>query len=265
MKKILSGALLTGVLMTAPLLMTASGAAWDKTGHRVIGEIAQRHVKIETLVKIKAILGRQSLAEVSTWADEMKSSPGTYWRKKAGVYHYMNIPKGMAFNPRKRNPRGDVFSAFDGFVKTLHSEDASKAEKAHALKFLVHIVGDMHQPLHFGHKGDRGGNSIKVKWFGGKSNLHQVWDSKLIGHEKLSFSEWVGFIDVLPDSEIKILQNSNKMAWMKEALALRKKIYKVGDGNYSWNYIYKYRSTVRSQLQKGGYRLAGVLDAIFAK
>ncbi len=258
MKKIISAVIAAGVLMVSP------AAAWDKTGHRVIGELAERHVTLQTLVKIKAILGKQSLAEVSVWADEMKSNPDRYWRKKANIYHYMNIPKGMSYNPRKRNPKGDAFSAFDDFVKIIRSDKSSKAEKAHALKFLVHIVGDMHQPMHFGHKKDKGGNSIKVKWFGRPSNLHQVWDSKLVDQEKLSFSEWVRFIDVLPASKIKELQNSNKMVWMKEALVLSKGIYDIGDGDFGWNYIYKYRSTVRSQLQKGGYRLAGVLNAIFA-
>ncbi len=258
--RILSGLLIFFMLIGSQLAM-----AYEKTGHRVVAEIAERHLSDIARKRIGEILGpKVSLAEVANWADEMKSNPDEYWRE-AGVYHYLNVPAGQTFEDTPRNPAGDVLSAYEKFTATLKSSASSRAEKQLALKFLVHIVGDMHQPMHFGHASDRGGNLVKVIWFDQVTDLHSVWDIFLIDKEKLSFTEWANFLDKADPDMVAIYQKASPIDWIHEGLALRDKIYNVGDRNFSWGYVYKYRPVIREELLKGGLRLAGVLNGIFTK
>lgn len=250
------------LIMALNLIGVSSAAAYEKTGHRVVAELAERHLTDIARKNIAEILGKQSLAEVANWADEMKSNPDDYWRK-ANVYHYLNVPAGQTFENTPRNPRGDILSAYENFVATLKSKKSSRAQKEHALKFLVHIMGDMHQPMHFGHASDRGGNSIKVIWFDQVTNLHSVWDTFLVDKEKLSFTEWANFLDKATPEQIIDYQKSKPLDWVHEGLALRDIAYNVGDRNFSWNYVYKCRPIIRKQLLIGGIRLAGVLNGIF--
>lgn len=252
-------------LMCLYILGTLPVAAFGKTGHRVVGEIAQRHLSAAAQTKLTEILGRQTLAEVSNWADENKSNPADYWQKKTRTLHYINVPAGATFENTPRNPAGDSVSAYDSFVAILKSTSSSKVEKSHALKFLVHIVGDMHQPMHYGHASDYGGNRIAVMWFEEITNLHSVWDNHLVNSEKLSFSEWANFIDKASPDQVAAYQKAGVMDWVHEGLELRDEVYKVGDRNFSWNYVYQYRPVIREQLLKGGLRLAGVLNDIFAE
>lgn len=262
--KIVNFALILSLVMIGHLALSSSAYAFGKTGHRVIAELADRHLSTNARREIEKILGLYSLAEISNWADEMKSNPAAYW-KGANRLHYLNVPENKTFKDAKRDPKGDVLSAFESFRAVLVSKHTSRKEKAHALKFLVHIVGDMHQPLHFGHAKDYGGNKVKVIWFNKDTNLHTVWDSLLIDHEKLSFTEWVNFIDKATPTQILAMQHSTAVEWVKEGLVMRKTIYQAGDRKFSWDYIYKYRPVIREQLLKGGLRLAGVLNKIFAQ
>ncbi|PCI31933.1 MAG: S1/P1 Nuclease [Alphaproteobacteria bacterium] len=246
------------------VLTTASAQAYEKTGHRVVAELAERHLTMTTWENVRKILGNHSLASVANWADEMKSNPDDYWRR-VNVYHYLNVPAGQTFENTERNPEGDVLSAYEEFTATLKSDTATAAEKEHALKFLVHIVGDMHQPMHFGHASDHGGNRVKVMWFDEVTDLHSVWDIFLVDKEKLSFTEWSNFLDKASPEQITTYQQATPIDWVHEGLELRDVVYAVGDRDFSWGYVYKYRPVIRKQLLKGGMRLAGVLNGIFEK
>ncbi|MCH7813784.1 MAG: S1/P1 nuclease [Planctomycetes bacterium] len=152
---------------------------WGRDGHKITGTIATHYLTPEAKVGVTALLGDQSLAEVSTWADEIRSNPAYRW---ASPLHYSNVKPGEAeFDLSRDCPeRGCVVSAIIKYAKVLRSKDASHAEKAEALKFLVHFVGDIHQPLHVSHAKDKGGNDIKVEFFHDRTNLHRLWDSGLI-------------------------------------------------------------------------------------
>ena len=250
------------LMVTLNLVWMPVAIGYEKTGHRVVAELADRHLTETARTHIRKILGNVSLAEVANWADEMKSNPDDYWRM-VNVYHYINIPEGQTFENTPRNPDGDILRAFEEFVATLKSDTAAREEKAHALKFLIHIVGDMHQPLHYGHPSDFGGNRLAVMWFDEVTDLHTVWDIHLVDKEKLSFTEWSNFIDKASPEEIIAYQKAKPIDWVHEGLILRDMIYDVGDGNFSWGYVYKYRPIVREQMLKGGLRLAGVLNEIF--
>jgi hypothetical protein len=131
---------------------------------------------------------------------------------------------------------------------------------------LVHLIGDMHQPLHVGRKGDKGGNMIQVQWFGQGTNLHAVWDAKMIDFYKMSYSEMANNANELTKQQVKFIQNGTVVDWINETHQLAIKTYgtvKVGE-NLKYRYMYDNFGLVRSQLQKGGIRLAKVLNDLFS-
>lgn len=252
-------------------LTTSDAAAWGQNGHRIIGELAELHLTDHTRLAIKPLLEGDSLAEVSTWADEMRSDPSTFWRKQSSKWHYINIedPKNMHQHVHSNlDDKEKVKNILDGIyysINTLQSDSKSIDEKRFALRFLVHLVGDSHQPFHAGRGEDRGGNMIKVKFFGSDSNLHSTWDTKLIENENLSFTEFTRFIQTTNSEIIAEYLNSAPADWLLESNNIAENVYNSNETEISYGYIYKHMPTVKFRLQQGGIRLAGLLNQIFDK
>ena len=135
----------TATLAAAIALAVPSvGNAWGQTGHRVIGEIAQKHISGKTRAEIELFLGEEDLAQASAWADEERSNPDTFWQREAGPYHYVTVPEGQTYAEVGAPEEGDALSALARFTQTVRDPNASREQKALALKFIVHIVGDVH-------------------------------------------------------------------------------------------------------------------------
>ena len=143
--------------------------------------------------------------------------------------------------------------------------DASKEDKVFHLKMLVHFIGDLHQPMHIGMAEDRGGNDFKVQWFYKDTNLHAVWDSKMIDGYGMSFTELANSTKKLSKQQLESIQNGTIIDWMNDSRTLCKEIYTSAESgeNLRYRYSYDYMETVRLQLQKGGIRLASLLNDIF--
>jgi hypothetical protein len=249
--------------MTVALLLLARPAfPWGATGHRVVGRIAEHHLSEAAARGVACILGPESLAQVATWPDEIRSDPA--W-ERATPWHFFSIDDGETFESTAKSPQGDVIEAIGRFSKVLRDPAAARGDKAEALKFLVHFVGDIHQPLHVGRRADRGGNSIRVNWFGENTNLHSVWDEKILESEKLSFTEVAQFIDHPTDGEIQAWQSGGVLDWAKESAEVRQRVYDIGDGKLSYAYQYLNAPLVKRRLVQAGVRLAGLLNAIFAE
>ncbi|MCG7560102.1 MULTISPECIES: S1/P1 nuclease [Pseudoalteromonas] len=257
-------------LALSALLISTSAWSWGMNGHRVVGELAQQHLTPATEKAVKALLSEDSLAEVSTWADEMRANPNTFWKKQSGKWHYINIkePSKMAQHNKAIEHKHQVEHILDGInyaVTTLKNNKASKEDKQFALKFLVHLVGDAHQPFHAGRKEDRGGNLIKVTFFKEETNLHSVFDTKLIEHQSLSYRELSDFIITRDKQKIAHMLDSRPADWLLESNQIAEKIYDSNETDISWGYIYRYTPVVKSRLLHGGIRLAGLLNQIFDK
>lgn len=244
------------------LAMSSPVHAWGPNGHRVVGRIAMNHLSEEAGRAIECLIGPQGLDQASTWADEIRSDPS--WRK-ADPWHYISIDDHETLETTARDPNGDVLEAMQRFEAVLRDPQASGPAKQEALKFLVHFVGDVHQPLHVGRREDRGGNSIEVLWFDATTNLHSVWDSKLIENEQLSFSELAEFIDHPTQEEIRTWQSSTFVDWVKESKAFRERVYTLGDRKLSYQYAFANMPLVKQRLVQAGVRLAGLLNSIFAQ
>ena len=154
--------------------------------------------------------------------------------------------------------------AINTYIDLLKKSSLSQEEEAFALKCLIHLVGDIHQPLHVGNGTDRGGNDVKVTYFWKSSNLHTVWDTGIIEGQNLSFTEYVDWIDAPTKEELSRWKSDGIMVWTEESIACRSQIYDLPE-NKKINYRYNYDniSTVNSRLLKAGIRLAGVLEEIY--
>jgi len=258
-----------GLIALASLILMATpneAFAWGKSGHRIIGQIAENHMTATSIEKVEALLDGDKISEVGTWADEMRSNPSDFWQKESPKWHYVNVNEISEFHPEHYSSKDEVKDAYTGIRKAmdvLRDTSANIEDKKFYLKFLMHIVGDVHQPLHAGRAADKGGNAIKVKFFWQDTNLHRVWDSQLIEQEKLSYSEFVDYIDTDDKELIAQYLNSRPADWIKESFHHAQDVYQVGDKNFSYNYVYKYIPLVKERLLQGGIRLAGLLNEIY--
>lgn len=236
---------------------------WGRTGHRATGEVAEGYLSKEAQQKINEILDGQSLAFVSTYGDDIKSDPKY---RKYGPWHYVNLEPGETeYTKEKANPKGDLLQGIRTCISVLKDPQSSKEDKAFFLKMLVHFMGDLHQPLHAGRGEDKGGNDIQVRWFGKGSNLHRVWDSEMINDFQMSYTELAASTDRLSNKEVSKIKEGEVIDWMYESKELSKKVYEsveIGE-KLGYEYMYQWFPVAHDQLQKGGIRLAKVLNDIF--
>ncbi|MBS1558200.1 MAG: S1/P1 nuclease [Bacteroidetes bacterium] len=235
---------------------------WGATGHRAVALIAEKHLTAKAKKNIEKILNKHSLAEVSAWMDEIRSDSAY---NQTADWHWVTIETGKTYEQSPKNPHGDVIESINRIVSALklHTLDARK--ETEYLKMLIHLVGDIHQPLHVGCCDDQGGNKVKVKWFRSESNLHRVWDSDMIDGSKLSFTELAGFTTEPSLVTITAWQKNTVYDWANESIALRARVYAIGDGNLGYSYNYKNFNVVQEQISRAGIRLAGLLNQIYGK
>ena len=232
---------------------------WGKTGHRIVGKIAETYLTKNAKTQIKKLIGHHDLSRISNWSDEIKSDPE--W-DHAWDWHYCTIPDNEDYEKNKH--KGLALEKVYEFIEILKNTKTSKEDKIIALKFLVHLIGDLHQPLHVGNGKDKGGNSIKLKWFGESTNLHSVWDTKLIEHQKLSYTEYANYLILNIDySKIRKWQGDSIMDFILESKTLRKQCYEYKNDNLKWDYFYKHKNLLENRLLQGGVRLSGELNRIF--
>mgnify|MGYP003629801007 CR=1 FL=1 len=235
---------------------------WGQTGHRTTAEVASKHLTKKAKKEINKLLNGKSLALISTYADEIKSER-TF--DKYRPWHYVNITFDKTYTEIEPNPEGDIIQAIKFCIKILKDNKTTEVEKAFHLKLLVHFMGDLHQPLHLGLEEDKGANDFQVRWFNDGTNLHAVWDSKMIDQFQMSYTELSDNLPAISNHEIAKLQEGSVLEWAEEMRVLTKEVYNsasVGD-KLGYRYMYDNFNTVRKQLQIGGIRLAKVLNEIF--
>ena len=243
-------------------LVFATKPAWGPTGHRTIGKIAEKHLTKKAKRQINELLKGESLAFVSTYGDEIKSN-----KKYNDFYtwHYVNMPLDSRYEDSEKNPKGDLVTGINKCISILKNDTSSLEDKSFYLKMLVHLIGDLHQPMHIGRKEDKGGNTIQVQWFGRGTNLHRVWDSNMIEEWNMSYLELADNAEDLSKLQIKAIQEGTIIDWVHDTHKLSKITYasvEIGE-NLKYRYSYDHFSTVRKQLQKSGIRLAKLLNDIF--
>ncbi len=233
---------------------------WGATGHRAVGYVAEQHLSKKARLAIEKILRGQSLAMAGTWMDDIKSD-SLY--DNTHDWHWVTIQTGETYEKSVKNPKGDLVMTLERLIAELKSKKLSSKQEAEHLKMIIHLIGDIHQPLHVGFGTDQGGNQVKLTWFGTNSNLHRVWDADMIDGSKLSYTELANAWPKADATRIKTLQQASVRDMANEAMTFRKQVYAYGDGKLGYDYNYQNFNTVLEQIQKAGIRLAGVLNQIY--
>lgn len=260
-------ALYKWVLWITLCLLTSTVYAFGQNGHRIIAHIAESHLQDAVKERVMRISHGLPLASMATWADEIRVDEK--W-DKAKPWHYISVDHKNELKQYQHSSRGDVVKALLQFEAILKEEDVKGQELWQALAFYIHFVGDIHQPLHVGRRDDKGGNTVKVKWFERPSNLHAVWDYGMIDRQRLSFTEYASFINNPSAAAIKQWQGSDYWDWVHEAIDYREDVYRFGSDNarrktpkLGYGYMYQHKPYLDTQLLKAGVRLAGKLNQIF--
>ncbi|WP_069659551.1 S1/P1 nuclease [Arcticibacter eurypsychrophilus] len=263
MNNIFKITILAGLILYFPL----QSMAWGMLGHRVVAEVAESHLSSKARKQIKKIMGNESLAMSSNWMDFSKSNPKFNY---LGTWHYVNLPEGLTYEQAKaalaQDTSANAYNKILFASGELKKKTVSNELKQFYIRVLVHLVGDLHQPMHCGRAADKGGNDVDVKWFNRPDNLHSIWDSNLIEYQQLSYSEYTHAINYPTPEQISKWQHDDLSTWVFDSYQISKKLYKEAEANTSYGYKYNYEwvETMNDQLLKGGVRLAGLLNEIFA-
>lgn len=241
--------------------------AWGTTGHRVIAEIAENHLTARSRRHLKKMIGDQKLAYWANWPDFIKSDTTGVW-KHADVWHYVNVTPQQEIESfttaLKQQPGPNLYTQIKNASEIIKNPQTAQPQREIYLRFLIHLVGDLSQPMHTGRAEDLGGNKIQLQFFREPTNLHSLWDSKLIEYQKYSYTEYAGVLDILSKKEVEGIQSGTLEDWFFDSHKIANRLYadiKFGE-NYSYDYIYKYNAILERQLLYGGLRLAKILNEV---
>jgi hypothetical protein len=245
------------------LLYSSQASAWGPTGHRVSATLAEQYLTPAARTGVQQVIANEGLAKASTWADEMRSNPDRFWQEVAGPWHYVTVPDGKRYAQVGAPPQGDAVSALVQFRRVLRDPKASLAQRQLALRFSLHIIADLHQPFHVGNGIDRGGNTIKLRFEGKNTNLHSVWDSKIIKFQGLSDAQWVQALQAsLTAAQIQSWSNVEPQVWIAESARLRPHLYPENT-SIGRDYANQHVGAVRQRLLQSSIRIAAYLNDLY--
>ena len=261
--KMLRKLLLAAVLFYIPL----HSMAWGVLGHRIVAQIADSYLTNKARRQIRAILGNESMAMTSNWADFIKSDSNFNYLSN---WHYINLRAGLTEADiaaiLQKDTTVNAYTRINYLAEQLKNKNLDQEKKLMYLRLLIHIVGDVHQPMHVGRFEDLGGNRIKVMWFREPANLHSVWDEKLIDFQQLSYTEYVTAINHTTKAQRREWQSQPVSQWIIHSYGIAQQLYggiKSENQQLSYRYNFEHLQTLNDQLLKGGVHLAGLLNEIF--
>lgn len=245
-------------------MLTLSAFAWGGKGHDTVAYIAEKNLSKKTLKRVQAVIGNHSLVYVANWMDNASHTEEYAYTK---TWHYVNVdPEEGSYANSEKAKTGDAVTAVNSICERLKSGELTAEQERAELMMLIHIVGDMHCPMHAGRKSDRGGNGTQVKYFGKQKKLHSVWDSEIVeSAHRWGYSEWWEQVDRVSKKEKKAMVQGTPNDWIEETVVLANDIYErsaTGE-NLSYDYVAYYAPLLESQLLKGGLRLAKLLEDIY--
>lgn len=246
------------------LCTTLSSFGWGQKGHDVVAYIAECNLTPEVYQKVVKKLGNHSLVYFANWLDNASYSDQYRYTKS---WHYANVDEGFTYDTMTKNEKGDVVTAIESLIAELKSGKLSAEQENVRLRMLIHLVGDIHCPMHAGHLSDRGGNEVNVKFFNRDTKLHKVWDSELVeAAHKWSYTEWEQQLNryCTAEEKAKLAQGKAK-DWLDQSHAIATEIYKAtpDKSRISYDYIAYYTPVVEKQLLSGGVRLANILNELY--
>jgi nuclease S1 len=264
------------------VLLPARTAAWGSKGHQIIARIATDRLSSNARQSVAGLLQPgETLETVSTWADQIKLE-----RKETASWHMVLIGvKYSKYDPYRDCPKGSVciIEAIENQISILKNPKSAPAKRTEALKFLVHLIGDLHQPFHVttnDKNPDDGATRLKVSFLNGRpTNLHAVWDDDITNYalrqshqsvpeyaSQLSTRAGKGAITYTPGDVTKWAEETHRLAW-NAYLSSGKFMYP--EGGKVWNlddrYYAENKVVVENRMVEAGKRLAALLNYIFAQ
>jgi hypothetical protein len=256
--------MLREALIAALVVMPLPALAWGAEGHEIAAAIALQELAPATRGQVAALLGSAAMmVHDSNWADEIRDQ-----RPWTGDWHFVDVPlDASGYDPARDCPADNcVVAQIGDDLKLLRDRNAPKAARAEALRFLIHFVADIHQPLHTVDNGDKGGNAVRVTLGRLRSNMHHVWDTVLVEQLGADTAAIAGAIEHgLTPAQKKAWQSGTPASWANESHQIaRDEVYALTDGR---DYLRLPRGypdaeapVVKMQLAKAGLRLAWLLN-----
>ena len=252
------------LIIVVALLSYLPSFGWGQKGHDVVAYIAECNLTPEAYQKVVKKLGDHSLVYYANWLDNASYSDQYRYTK---TWHYANVDEGYTYDTMPKNEKGDVVTAINGIIAEMKSGKLSAEQENVRLRMLIHLVGDIHCPMHAGHLSDRGGNGVMVKFFNKDTKLHSLWDTALVeAAHKWSYTEWEQQLNRHCTSEQKQkLAQGEAVDWLNESHAIATEIYKATPekSKVSYDYIAYYAPVIEKQLLSGGLRLAKILNELY--
>lgn len=256
-------------LLILCLLLPAPAHAWGPMGHRLVARLAEADLSPQARAQIAELLAGEtdpSLAGIANWADELRANDPDLGRRSA-PWHYVNIGEHQCQYDAARDCRGGncVVEAIREQAAILGDRNKPGAERLQALKFVVHFVGDAHQPLHAGHAHDKGGNDFQISVDGEGSNLHRLWDSGLLRTIGLNEDAYLKRLQAMPatiDTQ-RALSPQAPVQWAQQscAVVLQPGFY-PRRAKLESSYVQHYRPVAEQRLRTGGAHLAQLLNSV---
>lgn len=244
--------------------------AWGPEGHRIVAEIAEQFLEPPAKREIVGLLALESaatLAEISSWADAIRSE-----RPETAAWHFVNIPIHAtagapgAYDAARDCPRGDcVVAAVDRFAAVLRDRAAPMRDRLEALKFVVHFVGDIHQPLNCADGDGSNGKDTHVIFLGQPTTLHAVWDTGILAAAGVGDARVYAkrLVQSIAPANLARWRGGSPAGWASESYGIARLIYGGSHEARGLQLFYEtdFLPVVNVQLEKSGLRLAGVLNA----
>ena len=248
------------------LLVMGCLISWGVTGHRTVALIAANHLTPQAKAAVADLLDGESMASVSNWADEVKNEPK--FKHTAG-WHFIDLPDNLNIPNFERlikhSSQSNIYGAFISSLRTIERPNSSKEQKAQALKFIIHLVGDIHQPMHIGSDKNQAGTTKLIQINGKFTDLFTLWENTLLDNHKLSDVQLAKRLDNATLTQLKTWENDNVMTWIWESYQVKKHICEdIRSGaNLDNRTVKQQLKTANKQIEKAGIRLAGVLNELF--
>ncbi len=232
--------------------------AWGPAGHKIVAKIAFSQLNASEKDSLTKYLQGATIEEASVWMDEIKSDKSYDFQKP---YHYINIDKDVPFNAADT---GNIVWELKRVVAELKERQKYSKEKIEIdFKILMHLMGDLHQPLHVGYAKDQGGNTVQVFYNQSPTNLHRVWDSEIIQDAVLGQPLDWSKLSQFTKEDLARIRHVDFEAWMNESRTLLDTVYDFKGNDLKHKYMEQNAPIVERQLLLGGIRLAAVLKYIF--
>jgi hypothetical protein len=239
--------------------------AFSAEAHRAVGTLAESYLCPATRSYLAPLLAGSNLANAGVWADAVRDEPA--WRHTRS-WHYIDIADGESLEEAAVSDRDNVLSAIRRSEKDLADTRLSLEQRSVALRFFVHFVADVHQPLHVGRPEDRGGHEIEVRWGDERLSLHAFWDAHaLLRAEGLSREDLAFAIGALASGQEQRWQAGSVYDWAEESRQLRRLAYDLpaarrGEIRLSSRYVAAARNVTSQRLAQAAVRLAGRLNEL---